>query len=81
LIFVGNHVLGFGVDFLPTRIFELKTPSRVNPASTKRYLKNWVLRRFSEEAIDKMQFDVVDLLVLSVGHVEGDKTRCFWKKF
>jgi hypothetical protein len=29
-----------------------------------------MLRRFFEEAIDKMQFDVVDLLVLSVGHVE-----------
>jgi hypothetical protein len=26
-----------------------------------------------EEAIDKMQFDVVDLLILSVGRVEDDK--------
>jgi hypothetical protein len=26
-----------------------------------------------EEAIDKMQFDVVDLLILSIGRVEDDK--------
>jgi hypothetical protein len=26
-----------------------------------------------EEAIDKMQFDVVDVLILSVGRVEDDK--------
>jgi hypothetical protein len=26
-----------------------------------------------EEAIDKMQFDLVDLLILSVGRVEDDK--------
>jgi hypothetical protein len=43
----------------------------------RRCLKNWVLRRFFEEAIDKMQFDVVDLLVLSVGHVEDDKDVIF----
>jgi hypothetical protein len=29
--------------------------------------------RSIEEAIDKMQFDVVDLLILSVGRVEDDK--------
>jgi hypothetical protein len=39
------------------------------------YLKNCV-RRFFEEAIDKMQFDVVDLLVSSVGHVEDDPCSC-----
>jgi hypothetical protein len=37
---------------------ELKTTSRVNPASS---------------VLFEMQFDVVDLLVLSVGHVEDDK--------
>jgi hypothetical protein len=29
--------------------------------------------RSIEEAIDKMQFDLVDLLILSVGRVEDDK--------
>jgi hypothetical protein len=35
----------------------------------------WVLWELKtpSRAIDKMQFDVVDLLVLSVGHGEDDK--------
>jgi hypothetical protein len=44
---VGNHVLRFGVGLL----CELKTSSRVK---LRRCLKNSILHRFSEEAIDKM---------------------------
>jgi hypothetical protein len=56
-------------------LWELKTPSRVNPASSvvKTMLKKLGSSSIFEEAIDKMQFNVVDLLVLSVGYVKDDK--------
>jgi hypothetical protein len=39
----------------------------------KRMLKKLCSSSIFEEAIDKMQLDVVDLPVSSVGHVEDDK--------
>jgi hypothetical protein len=47
-----------------------------NSISSKYCLKNRVLRRFFEEVIDEMQCEVVDLLVLSVGHVKDDPCSC-----
>jgi hypothetical protein len=41
--------------------------------SASSVVKTMLKKLGSEEAIDKMHVDVVDFLVLNVGHVEDDK--------
>jgi hypothetical protein len=44
--------------------------------SASSVVKTMLKKLGSEEAIDKMHIDVVDFLVLNVGHVEDDKDPC-----